>query len=53
MRLRNDENGVGRPDQVVKALDLGEATRVHRLRLIISETSPARDAWRRRGRYVG
>ena len=52
MRLRSDANGVGRPDQVVKALALDEPSRIHRLRLIISETSPAHDAWRRRGRYT-
>lgn len=53
MRLRSDALGVGRPDQVAKALGLPEPSRIHRLRLIVSETSPARDAWRRRGRYVG
>jgi radical SAM-linked protein len=52
MRLRSDAIGVGRPDQVVKALGLPEPSRIHRLRLIVSETSPAREAWRRRGRYV-
>ncbi len=52
MRLRSDETGVGRPDQVVKALGLDEPSRIHRLRLIVSKTSPAHDAWRRRGRYV-
>ncbi len=52
MRLRSDSIGVGRPDQVVKALGLPEPSRIHRLRLIVSETSPARDAWRRRGRYL-
>jgi len=52
MRLRSDEIGVGRPDQVVKALGLDEPSRIHRLRLIVSETSPAHDAWRRRGRYA-
>ena len=53
MRLRSDSTGVGRPDQVVKALGLPEPVRTHRLRLVVSETSPAREAWRRRGRYVG
>ena len=52
MRLRCDASGVGRPDQVVKALGLPEAARIHRLRLVLAETSPAREAWRRRGRYV-
>ena len=53
MRLRSDSTGVGRPDQVVKALGLAEPARTHRLRLVVSETSPAREAWQRRGRYVG
>ena len=53
MRLRCDATGVGRPDQVVLALGLPGATRIHRLRLVLAEVSPARDAWRRRGRFVG
>ena len=53
MRLRCDASGVGRPDQVVKALGLPEAVRIHRRRLVLAEVSPARDAWRRRGRFVG
>ena len=53
MRLRCDPSGVGRPDQVVKALGLPEAVRIHRRRLVLAERSPARDAWRRRGRFVG
>ncbi len=52
MRLRCDTAGVGRPDQVVLALGLPQPARVHRRRLVLSEVSPARDAWRRRGRYV-
>jgi radical SAM-linked protein len=51
MRLRCDSAGVGRPEQVVKALGLPEPDRVHRTRLVLGEMSPARDAWRRRGRY--
>lgn len=51
MRLRCDPSGVGRPEQVVKALGLPEASRVHRRRLVLDDVSPARDAWRRRGRY--
>jgi radical SAM-linked protein len=53
MRLRCDQQGVGRPDQVVKALGLPEALRVHRAGLVLAEVSPAHDAWRRKGRYVG
>ena len=52
MRLRCDARGVGRPEQVVLALGLPQAARVHRLRLVLAETSPAREAWRRRGRFV-
>jgi radical SAM-linked protein len=52
MRLRCDSNGVGRPDQVVKALGLPEAAHIHRTRVILAEDSPARSAWRRRGRYL-
>ncbi|MEX0786512.1 MAG: TIGR03936 family radical SAM-associated protein [Dehalococcoidia bacterium] len=52
MRLRCGPEGVGRPDQVVKALGLPEAVRVHRTRLHVAEESPARSAWRRRGRYA-
>ncbi len=52
MRLRCDAAGVGRPDQVVKALGLPQAARIHRLRLVLAESSPAREAWRRRGRFV-
>jgi len=52
MRLRCQIAGVGRPDQVVKALGLPEADRIHRRRLVIEESSPAREAWRRRGRFL-
>lgn len=52
LRLRCDHQGVGRPDQVVKALALPDASRIHRKRLVLSEVSPAHDAWRRRGRYL-
>jgi radical SAM-linked protein len=53
MRLRCDAGGAGRPDQVVKALGLPEASRIHRTRLVVADASPAREAWRRRGRYLG
>ena len=53
MRLRCDAGGVGRPEQVVKALGLPVPQRVHRRRLILAESSPAHEAWRRRGRYIG
>jgi radical SAM-linked protein len=53
MRLRCDASGVGRPDQVVLALGLPQPLRTHRRRLVLADVSPARDAWQRRGRYVG
>jgi len=52
MRLRNDNNGSGRADQVVAALGLGIPSRVHRTRLLLAGTSPAREAWRARGRFA-
>ncbi len=52
MRLRCDAAGVGRPDQVVQALGLPQPIRIHRLRLVLAEHSPAHDAWRRRGRFL-
>ena len=52
MRLRCESAGVGRPDQVVKALGLAEPTRIHRRRLVLAEVSPARDAWQRVGRFL-
>lgn len=36
MRLRCDSNGSGRPEQVVKALGLGEPGAIHRTRLILA-----------------
>ena len=42
----------GGPTQVVKALGLPEPSRVHRTRIVLDEPSPAREAWRRRGRFV-
>lgn len=53
MRLRCDATGVGRPDQVALALGLAQPLRTHRRRLVLADVSPARDAWQRRGRYVG
>jgi radical SAM-linked protein len=52
MRLKCGADGVGRPDQVAKALGLPQPERIHRLRLIVADSSPAREAWRRRGRFV-
>ncbi|TAK60047.1 MAG: DUF2344 domain-containing protein [Dehalococcoidia bacterium] len=52
MRLRNDNSGSGRADQVVAALGLGAPLRIHRTRLLLAGTSPAREAWRARGRFA-
>lgn len=52
MRLRSDSGGAGRPEQVVAALGLPAPSRIHRTKLILSATSPAIDAWRRRGRFA-
>ena len=52
MRLRCEAARVGRPEQVILALALPQPTRIHRLRLLLADVSPARDAWRRRGRYL-
>ncbi|HYM15089.1 MAG TPA: TIGR03936 family radical SAM-associated protein [Dehalococcoidia bacterium] len=53
MRLRNDNTGSGRPDQLAAALGFGVPVRIHRTRLVLAGTSPARDAWRKRGRFAG
>ncbi len=52
MRLRHDQEVAGRAEQVVAALGLPEPERIVRTRLILAETSPARERWRRAGRYV-
>ena len=52
LRLRNDNNGSGRPEQVVAALGLGTPGRIHRTCLLLAGASPARAAWRARGRFA-
>ena len=52
MRLRCGPDGVGRADQVAKALGLPDPVHVHRRRLLLADESRARVAWRRRGRYL-
>jgi len=52
MRLRSDSTGSGRPEQVAAALGLGTPRRIHRTKLVLAETSPAREAWRKRGRFA-
>lgn len=51
MLLRCDNAATGRPEQVVAALGLPEPTVLHREELMLAGTSPARQAWRRRGRF--
>lgn len=53
MLLKNDNTGSGRPEQVAAALGFGPPSRIHRTRLVLTSTSPARDAWRKRGRFAG
>ncbi len=52
MRLKNDNTGSGRPEQVVAALGLPAPARIHRTKLILDGASPAREAWRARGRFA-
>jgi len=49
MRLRVDQERSGRADQVVAALGLDPALRVHRRRLYVEHTPPAVSAYRRWG----
>jgi radical SAM-linked protein len=49
MRLRADSQGSGRAEQVAAALGFQAPTRIHRLRLILEEVSPAVQSWRRHG----
>lgn len=52
MLLRNDNSGSGRPEQVAMALGLGQPASIHRRRIILSDASPARTAYRKRGRFA-
>ncbi len=52
MVLKNDNTGSGRPDQVAAALGLPPPLRVHRTKLVLAGTSPAHEAWRKRGRFA-
>ena len=53
MLLRNDSTlGAGRPEQVALALGLGMPSRIHRTRLVLADRSPAREAYRKAGRYA-
>ena len=53
MRLRADEQGSGRPEQVTAALGIAEPPlRVQRVRLEVAEPSIARTAYRTAGRFA-
>jgi radical SAM-linked protein len=52
LRLRSDNQGAGRPEQVIAALGLPPPARIHRTKLVLVPRSPARDAWRKRGRFA-
>jgi radical SAM-linked protein len=52
MRLRADSGGSGRPEQVIAAMGLPEPARILRTKLILAESSPAHEAWRRHGRFT-
>ncbi|MGE5597448.1 MAG: TIGR03936 family radical SAM-associated protein [Hyphomicrobiales bacterium] len=52
MRLQADQELMARPEQVVAALFPGtEPAEICRAGLVLNESSPARDAWRRQGRF--
>jgi radical SAM-linked protein len=53
MRLRSDNAGAGRPEQVVAALGQPAPSRIHRTKLVLAQRSPALEAWRKRGRFAG
>jgi len=52
MRVRADSGGSGRPEQVIAAMALPEPTSIHRRKLVLAESSPAHEAWRRHGRFA-
>jgi len=52
MRVRADSGGSGRPEQVIAAMGLPEPTGIHRRNLVLAETSPTHEAWRRHGRFA-
>lgn len=52
MRLQADQELMARPEQLVAALFPGVAPGpICRVALVLDDPSPARDAWRRRGRF--
>lgn len=52
MRLQADQELMARPEQLVAALFPGATpANICRVALVLDDPSPARDAWRRRGRF--
>jgi radical SAM-linked protein len=52
LRVRADSSGSGRPEQVVAAMGLPDPALIHRRKLVLAESSPAHEAWRRHGRFA-
>jgi radical SAM-linked protein len=52
MRLQADSSGSGRPEQVTAAMGLPEPLSIHRTKLLLAESSPTHEAWRRQGRFA-
>jgi hypothetical protein len=54
MKLRSDPEVTGRPGEVIAALFPESPPEVQYVRtgIVLDEPSPARDAWRRTGRYL-
>ncbi len=52
MRVRADSGGSGRPEQVIAAMALPEPMGIYRRKLVLAESSPAHEAWRRQGRFA-
>ncbi len=53
MRLRADQEMMGRPEQVIAAIFPGaEHGVITRTALMLDEPSPARDLWRRKGQFL-
>ena len=51
MRLKNDNTGSGRPEQIVAALGLPAPTRIHRTQIILEKPKTAREAFRKSAQY--
>ncbi len=51
MRLKNDNTGSGRPEQIVAALGLPAPMRIHRTQIILEKPTTAREAFRKSAQY--